>query len=234
MSQIGTLSEKSLHAALKEWIGRPGDQFEVKLDGYIIDILRGKLLIEIQTRHLYLMKRKLNKLLPNHAVRLIHPIPKEKWIVRQTANGKQISRRKSPKQGKVIDIFNELVRIPNLLSHPNLTIELLMTQQDEILRDDGKGSWRRKHWSVYDHQLIDVIDNITFNSKNDYTRLLPANLPQPFTNKELAEALPCSPHLARKITYTLRQMGEIDIVGKRRNAFLYENTNLMFKKKEKR
>ncbi len=51
MNTIGSLNEKSLHAALKAWCLQPGDQTEVPVDGYIIDIVRGDLLIEVQTRN---------------------------------------------------------------------------------------------------------------------------------------------------------------------------------------
>ena len=40
MSDIGTLNEGSLHAALKELYAQPGDQFEVPLDRFVIDIKR--------------------------------------------------------------------------------------------------------------------------------------------------------------------------------------------------
>ena len=48
MTSIGSLHEKSLHAALKAWCLQPGDHTEVPVDGYIIDIVRGDLLIEVQ------------------------------------------------------------------------------------------------------------------------------------------------------------------------------------------
>ena len=151
---IGTLSEKSLHAALKQWIAQPGDQFEVKSGRFVIDIMRGDTLIEIQTRHLYAMKRKLRRLLPDHTIHLYHPIAKQKWIVRQTADGEPISRRKSPKKGRLHDIFNELVRIPNLLLEPNLILHVLLIEEESILRDDGQGSWRRRGWSSHDRLLL--------------------------------------------------------------------------------
>lgn len=221
MSQIGTLSEKSLHAGLKEWCSRDGDEFEVKVDGFIIDVVRGDQLIEIQTRHLYAMKRKLEKLLQAHQVRLLHPIAKEKWIVRQSAEGEHLGQRKSPKRGQVIDIFYELVRIPRLLLHPNLTIELLLTRQNQILRDDGMGSWRRKKWSIHDHQLLEVVEHITFHNLADYCSLIPADLPQPFTNRQLSDALGSSPGIVQKMTYTLRQIGALTVVGKQGNALLH-------------
>lgn len=218
---IGTLAEKSLHAALKEWLAQPGDQQEVRVDGFVIDIVRGENLIEIQTRHLGAIKRKLAHLLPHHPVHLIHPIAAEKWIIRQTAGGQPISRRKSPKRGHLIDIFAELVRIPHLLPHPDLTVTVLLTQQEEIWRDDGQGSWRRKRWSVHDHHLLDVVTQHTFTTVNDWAALLPEELPQPFTNRELAAALACRQNLAQKMTYTLRHAGLIEAVGKKGNAWLY-------------
>ena len=47
-NQISTFNEKPLHAALKAWYARAGDRLEVQVDGFIIDIVRDGLLIEIQ------------------------------------------------------------------------------------------------------------------------------------------------------------------------------------------
>ncbi|PID84788.1 MAG: hypothetical protein CSB13_11400 [Chloroflexi bacterium] len=220
---IGTLGEKSLHAGLKEWVSQPGDEFEVKVDGFIIDIVRDQTLIEIQTRHLYAMKRKLTKLLANgYEIQLLHPIAQEKWIVRETAVGEAISRRKSPKRGKTIDIFKELLYITDLILHPHLTIQVLLTQEEEILRDDGKGSWRRKRWSVYDRRLLNVGKEARFTQAEDYLAVIPDGLERPFTNKQLAHALNCRPALATKITYTLRQMGLLEILGKQGRSYSYQ------------
>ena len=52
LTGIGQLAERSLHAALTEHLAEPGDQIEVRLGRYVIDIVRDDTLIEIQTRHL--------------------------------------------------------------------------------------------------------------------------------------------------------------------------------------
>jgi hypothetical protein len=217
---IGTLAEKSLHAALKEWYGRDGDQFEVKVDGRVIDIVRGQQLIEIQTRHLYAMRRKLATLLPNHPVTIIHPIPQAKWIVRQEADGTPVSRRKSPKRGQFIDIFRELARLTMWLPHPNLTICVALTHEEEIWRNDGQGSWRRRGWSLADRLLLQVADTLCLHTPDDYLQLLPNGLPPTFTNKALAQAAGCRPALAQQMSYTLRKMGLVTAVGKQERALL--------------
>ncbi len=44
-----SMPERGLHAELKEWLRRPGDLVEGTVWGYRADIIRGDLLIEIQT-----------------------------------------------------------------------------------------------------------------------------------------------------------------------------------------
>lgn len=222
MSGIGTLSEKSLHADLKRWVSRPGDEIEVPLENYVIDVVRGEQLIEIQTANFTALKRKFANLLVNHPIYLLHPIAQTKWIVRQTAEGAFVSRRKSPKRGKVWDVFKELVRIPHLLPHENLTIGVLLTEQEEILQDDGQGSWRRKRWSIADRRLVRVVEEVRFGSLADWVGLLPAGLPSPFTNKDLAKLAQIPPRLAQRTTYTLRHAGGLEVVGKAGNAFCFQ------------
>ena len=145
MPGIGLLNEKPLHASLKQWYARPGDQFEVPVGGFVIDIVRDDLLIEIQTGNFSSIKSKLNKLAHSHRVRLIYPIVQEKWIVRlpHDRNGAAI-RRRSPKRGRLEDLFWELVSIPQLLSNPNFSLEILMIRQEEVRRYERKRKWRRK------------------------------------------------------------------------------------------
>ena len=129
------LAERSLHAALKRWYRGPGDQFEVPLEGYHIDLVREDLLIEIQTRNFYALRRKLPKLLEGHRLRLVHPIAVEKWLVRVAADGEtEIGRRRSPKRGAFADIFDELVHVPTLLTHPNFSLDILLVREEEIRR----------------------------------------------------------------------------------------------------
>ena len=221
---IGTLAEKSLHAAIKAYLAQPGDLIETSLDGYVIDILRGEQIIEVQTGNFSAMKQKLSKLLgAGHPVRVMYPLPVRKWIVRETGNGEWIGRRKSPTQRRPVEVFRQLVYLPHILPHPNFSLEVLLTHQEEIWRDDGQGSWRRKGWSLFDHQLLEVVGRARFESAVDYLALIPSSVPRPFTNRDLAHVLNISPGLAGKMTYTLRAAGWLAEVGTRGRAKLFTN-----------
>jgi hypothetical protein len=218
---IGTLGEKSLHAALKAWYSRPGDEFEVPVSGYIADLVRDGLLIEIQTRNFSAIRPKLARLLEDHPLRLLHPIAGDRWIVHLGSDGRQQTRRKSPKHGRILDIFNELVYIPDLIAHPNLAIEAVLIQEEEVRVESSRWSWRRRGWKSYDRRLLDVLDQACFTTLQDFQNVLPDPLPDPFSNRELASALDCSYNLAQKITYTLREADALYLAGKRGNSLLY-------------
>ena len=221
-NHIGTLNEKPLHAALKQWYAQADDLTEVPVDGYTVDIVRGDLLIEIQTRNLSAIKRKLTALVEHHPVRLVYPIAQDKWIVRLSKNGKTVlGRRKSPKRGTVELVFEELVFIPQLLAHPNFSLELLLIQEEETRHYDGTRNWRRKGWGTHQRKLLQVVSRRLFETPADMLALIPASLVEPFTTAQLAEAKGQPLWLAQKMAYCLRAMGAIVIVGKHGRHVLY-------------
>ena len=221
MSGIGLLNEKPLHASLKQWYARPGDRFEVPLDGFVIDIVRDDLLIEIQTGNFSSIKSKLNKLTQSHRVRLIYPIVQEKWIIRVAAkNGNGAVRRKSPKRGRFEDLFWELVSIPQLLSNPNFSLEVLMISQEEVRRYERKRRWRRKGWLIEGRRLLNVLDQRSFGASADWLRFLPEGL-ESFTTSDLATGINTRRDLAQKMAYCLRESRMIELIGKRGRANLY-------------
>ncbi len=221
---IGTLRETELHAALKRHYARAQDHLEVAVDGYIADIVRddGEI-IEIQTHNFAAAKRKLLQLVEQHRVRLVHPIAQAKWITRVKADRKTVlGRRKSPKRGALEDVFIELVSLPELMAHPNFTLEIVLIHEDEI-RGPRTGRRRRRsgEWRVCNRRLLKVVQSATFGTPADFQCFIPADLATPFTSHELAVALQRPDYVAHKITYCLRKMGALNVVGKRRRAWLY-------------
>ena len=220
--EIGTLNESPLHAALKAWYARPGDRFEVSVDGFIVDIVRGDLLVEIQTGNFSAMKRKLATLVGNHAVRLVYPIAREKWIVKLARDGEgRRCRRKSPKRGAFEHVFGELVRFPKLLVNPHFSLEVLLIQEEEVRRYDGRRGWRRRGWVIHERRLLQVVDQRLFATPADIAALVPRSLAEPFSTSNLAAAIGQPRWLAQRMAYCLRHMGVLDPVGKQGNAILY-------------
>ncbi|NLL48390.1 MAG: hypothetical protein GX249_07385 [Firmicutes bacterium] len=219
---IGTQNESSLHASLKEYYRQPGDRVEAHVDGYHIDVLQADRLVEIQTSNFASIKKKLASLLENHKVHLVYPIIERRDLVKiAPETGELLSTRKSPKKEDIYDLFSELIRIPHLILHPNLTIEAVLIKEREIRCDDGKGSWRRRGVSIVDRSLAEVVESRLFSAASDYVSLLPSDLPSPFTNKDLASYARIARGKAQKMTYTLKKAGLLTEVGKEGNAILY-------------
>lgn len=210
--------ERTSHASSLQTADLPLSMFGEGVGGW------GTLLIEIQTRSFSSLKRKLYTLTePHHThhVRLVYPIPAERWLVDLDAEGNTVKRRKSPKRGRVEDAFSELVRLPDLICRPNFSFEVLLIRDEEHRIDDGKGSWRRKRRSIHDRRLLEVVESRVFETPSDFYALLPPGLYPPFTVRDVAKIGKLSPSLAGKMVYCLWKMGALARVGHRRRSILY-------------
>lgn len=222
MPHIGTLREKPLHASLKRWYARPGDRVEVPLAGFVIDLVREDVLIEVQTSGFSSMKKKTALLLElGHRVRIVHSIPIDKWIVKVDDDGTVLSRRRSPKHGQATDIFAELVSFPEFLVHAHLQVDVLLTIEEEYWRHTPGVAWRRKGWAIVERRLIDVVGSLELKDVEDLIRLMPAGLPETFTTADLAEKLGRPRSAAQQMAYCLRKAGVCVAVGKRGNNVEY-------------
>lgn len=219
---IGEYQERSLHAALKAWYSQPGDEIEALVDRYRIDIKRGPLLIEIQTRNFSALRRKLTQLLIHSKVRVIYPLALQKQIiVCDPQTGELIRNRKSPKRALLTDMFSELLRIPKQAVHPNFSLEVVCISETEVRIPDGTGSWRRKGLRVADRQLSAIISYHMFETPADYLAMLPFSDTGIYTTRFVATALGISAWRARHMLYTLREMGLISASGKIGNLITY-------------
>jgi hypothetical protein len=150
---IGTLNEGALHAQLKDWYRRRGDRIERVVDGFVVDLVRGDLLVEIQTGFAPL-RRKLELLTRQHRVRLVAPVPLVRTIIRLSDEGELLSARRSPRRGRIEDIFNRLVSIPSLLGCTRFELEVILTHKTCFASTargrhsaGTAGSWPAAGWS---------------------------------------------------------------------------------------
>jgi len=215
------VTEKTLHEQLKKLYAMETGKVEAILGDYRVDVVRGDLLIEIQTRSFSSIRKKLRRLVKDHRVRLVHPVPYMKWIVRLDGDEKQVGRRKSPKRGRVEEVFRELVYMPDLLSDPNFELEVALVNMEEYLIDDGQGSWRRRRWSIHDRRMLNLHERHLYQAPADFLKLLPESLPEVFTTRQLAKESKLRINLAQKMVYCLRNMGVLEQTGKKGRAKLY-------------
>lgn len=214
------MKESSLHASLKEYYMLQGYHQEVYLDGFIVDIQGGDQIVEIQTGNFSALRSKLVQLLPRYKILIVHPIAQQRWITR--LDGDQVqSRRRSPRKGCFEDLFYELVRIPEFVKSPNLSIEALLIYEEEFRINDGKGSWRRSGWSIYDRKLLKVVNKFQLSNPSDYQIFLPPTIKQPFTIAQLSHELSLSYKLAAKMVYCFEKIGLLRCVGKSGRSRLF-------------
>jgi hypothetical protein len=217
---IGTLNEGALHAQLKQWYAGPGDRFEESVDGYVIDLVRGDLLVEFQTAGFAPLRKKLAALAETRRVRLVAPIAVTRRIVRLSDEGAIISARRSPRRGCVHDVFDRLVSIPALVAHPNFELEVVLTHQDEVRVFRAGRAHRRRGWVVVGRSLVSVESSVLIAGPEDIAQLLP-ELEERFDTAEIAAGSAIDRRLAQRMAYCLRALGVIVPVGKRGGAVLY-------------
>jgi hypothetical protein len=223
-SGLSTYREGSLHAALKALYTRPGDRVEESVDGYVVDVVRDDELVEIQTASFSSAARKLRRLVIDHKILLVHPIATERWLVRVDADGVVTDRRRSPKRGLPLDLFHELVAFPELVAHPNFRIELVLIREEELrgpIPDGARYRYPREWWRL-DRRLLEVIETIRVDTPTDLLRLLPADLPDPFTSADIATASRRTRHLAMRTAYCLQRSGAARCIGRHGRAQVYE------------
>jgi hypothetical protein len=217
---IGELREGPLHAALKRFYARPGDLVEAPLGGFVVDILRGDRVIEIQTGGFHRMKAKLDALLDRHPMTIVHPLAAERRIVRVDGAGEVLSTRRSPLRPGALAVCAELVSFPVLLTHPNLTIEVALCREDHVRAPEPvTRRGRRRDPGV--RCLVDVLDRVVLAEPADLGAMLPRELPERFTTRELARAARCGEVLARQVLYCARSMEIVVADGRRGRAPLY-------------
>jgi hypothetical protein len=219
--------ETSLHRDLKTLYGGQDVQFEVALGAHRIDVVAGGRLVEIQLGSLAAIRDKVRILVEDHCVVVVKPIIAQKTLVKRLRkDGPVAQRRKSPKRGTILDLFEDLVHFTRAFPHEHLTLEVPLIDIEEW-RYPGHGRrrrWRRDDYQVEDQKLIAVHETYRFQTAADLTGLITGTLPRQFHTGQLAASLGVPRGTAQRIAYCLRQTGAVCVVGKQGNAHLYRFT----------
>ncbi len=216
--------ETSLHKELKRVYAGAEAQTEVRLGRYRIDAVCGNLLVEIQHGSLSAIRRKIAALVVQHEVLVVKPIVARRLLIKRSRmDGPVVDRRQSPKRGRLLDLFDELLYFRQVFPHARLTLEVPLVEIEEW-RYPGHGRrrrWRRDDYVVEDQRLVRIVETHRVQTADDLRKLLPQTLPHPFDTAQVAAGLDVPRSVAQKIAYCLRHVGTVREAGKRGNTRLY-------------
>lgn len=220
---IGTLSEKTVHAILKNYYEPDEDRQEIPIENYVADIYADEEIIEIQTRQFDKLRDKLKTFLPLYPVTIVYPIPREKWLIWiDEESGELSTKRKSPKKGNAYMIFPELYKIKMFLKEENLRIRPVLLDMEEYRLLNGWSRDKKKGSSRFDRIPTELIEEVEINCLQDYMQFVPYELPEQFTTKDFAKAAHITTALAQTTLNILYHVGVVERVGKQGKAYLYE------------
>ncbi len=223
---IGTLGERMLHACLKRYICPDVTCHEVKVGRYHADVLIQGHIYEIQTRRLDRLRTKLETLLPKYPVTVVYPVSAKTTLAWLDPNDGTLSTpRRSPKKGKLQAALYELYGLGDLLLHPNFSLRVILCDTEEFRILSGYGTGRKRRAPRAERIPTALVEDYLFNSPSEYETLLPPELKEPFTSKELCHAMGLHPNAAWRSLHTLLTLGLIEQVGKQGRAFLYRRVS---------
>lgn len=219
---IGTLSEKTVHAILKNYYEPDEDRQEIPIENYVADIYADGEIIEIQTRQFNKMRNKLSAFLPLYPVTIVYPIPREKWLIWiDEESGELSKKRKSPAKGNPYVAFKELYKIKMFLKDPNLKLRLVLLDMEEYRLLNGWSSDKKKGSSRFDRIPTELVEEVTVECLQDYMQFVPYDLPEKFTTKDFAKAAHIPVKLAQTVLNILHYVDIVERVGKQGNSYLY-------------
>lgn len=154
----------------------------------------------------------------------MYPVAARSYLIKCHADG-TISRRASPKRGRLESICAELVYAPWLLTNERIRIELILIEVEELRVFNAKKARRKRGWQRKDRRLVRVLGTHMLPDASALLALLPAGLPETFTTAELAAQARMPRRLAQQMCYCLHTLEKLERVGKRKNAFVYQRAS---------
>ena len=223
-NQIGTLSEKSIHSEIKNYLEPNKEYQEVKVGNYIADIKRYNEIFEVQTQQFKNLISKLNYYIKNgYDITVVYPLVQEKyinWI--DPISTEIVERRKSSYKRYIQDIFKELYWIKDYIVKEQIKLKIITLTAEEYKYLDGYGQNQKYKATKIDKVPSKIINEINIQSVNDFKIFLPDTLPKEFTSKDFQKYTKSRSKYLGSGLKILREIGVIKVIRKQGNAYVYE------------
>lgn len=219
---IGTLKEKTLHSAVKNYIEPDVQKQEIKLGCYYVDILNDTGIVEVQTQNFNLLRKKLDAFLPEHRVTVVYPMIATKWLFWiDEETGEVSKKRKSPLKGSYYRCFYELYKIKPYLTDSNLRLRLMLIDMEEYRLLNGWSADKKKGSTRHDRVPTQIVEECIIDTKEDYQRLIPPSVGETFTAKDFAREAKISARVTQCGVNVLHYVGAIERIGKEGRCYVY-------------
>lgn len=181
-------------------------------------------IIEIQTGNFDRLRAKLSVFLPVARVTVAYPIPHTRQLITlDSATGEIVSSRKSPKTGGFFHAFTELYKIKSLLTHPSLSIRLMLVDVDEYREIIPKSRRNRRGVARLERVPVALFGEMIVGGEAGYVALVPDSLPDAFSSRDFAAATGLRLYEAQRALNVLAFTGAVQEAGKSGRMKLYGN-----------
>lgn len=219
---IGTLGERSVHAVLKAYFEPQSDNTEIKIGNFVADIAGEDGIIEIQTRALYRLKKKLDCFLEYTHVTVVHPVIGKRYVRwLDPATGELSERKHSTRKENIYTALGELVNIKYAVDDPHFTFVCVVLEAEDIRLLDGRSKDKKRGATKLDRLPLDILAEYRFECPADYMMLIPPELEGDFTSSDFAKAARISRTLAQAALNILTYACCVKRIGKRGREILY-------------
>ncbi len=210
MSKFTTYQEKTVHATLKKYFEPNTDFHEIPYKGYVADVKNADGIVEIQSGSFARMKPKLTEFLVEDEVTLVYPLIRDKWVVwLDVESGEIVSRRKSPRKGRLSDALCELNGVREFIENERLHIKIIEVDVDEYKKLDGYGANKKSRATKVDRVPIGMGEFVEIETIDDLRKLLPIGLSDEFKMSDFEKSARLK---GRKLWSALKLLVDVGIV----------------------
>lgn len=220
---IGTMHEKSIHIVLKYYFAPDPACHEQTVGGYIADAVTEDGVVEIQTRALGRLRKKLTAFLAACPVTVVYPIAETKWLCTVDENGAIVSKRKSPKHETVMHGMREIYGLREMVGLEGFRICVVRLETEEYRIRSNQP--RRKFHGIYeklDRMPKTLLGLTMLETPMDYLSLLETQPKGEFTVRMLAQENHAAEGDIRMLLKLLERLGAVRQTGKKGNAVTWE------------